>query len=369
MLTSQKVSRVLLHSSFLKTPVSTQSRSFVFTTIATTLFGSVLWSKNNVLASKMENHELHYNDPNDKYRKLLEKKRGPAFTRAAAEYPGQVRLYNYEKFLMFLGSSIGSFFHPEENKYIVALGESTAIEPVLKRLQHAMLSDPTGRQILRERPRITSTSLDLDYLRSLPDNTIGKSYITWLDREGVSPDTRVPVRYIDNEELAYIFQRYRECHDFYHAITGLPIIIEGEISVKVLEYMNIGIPMSGLGALFAPLRLKPSQRKRLREIYYPWAIKNGLYSKPLINVYWEKILDKDINEFRREMGIEQPPDLRDLRKEYFAKKRREKELKAAAAAATVTQRQRQQQRATATAANATSASSANVKPSNTAGAM
>ena len=46
--------------------------------------------------------------------------------------------------------------------------------------------------------------------------------------------------------------------------------------------------MSGLGALFAPLRLKSSQRQRLREIYYPWAIKNGLFSKPLINVYWEK---------------------------------------------------------------------------------
>ena len=77
-----------------------------------------------------------------------------------------------------------------------------------------MLSDEIGRQILKEKPRITSTSLNLDYLRSLPDNTIGKNYINWLDKEGVSPDTRVQVKYIDNEELSYIFQRYRECHDF-----------------------------------------------------------------------------------------------------------------------------------------------------------
>ena len=310
-------------SSLLASTARTQSRTFVLTTLATTLFGSVLWSKNNVLASKMENNELHYDDPNKKFN--LDKK--PAFQRPEPEYPGHVPLYNYEKLLMFFGSSIGSFFHPERNEFIVALGESTAITPVLKRLQKTMLSDKTGRQILRERPRITSSSLDLDYLRSLPDNTIGKQYIVWLDREGVSPDTRVPVRYIDNEELAYIFQRYRECHDFYHAITGLPIIIEGEISVKVLEYLNIGIPMSGLGALFAPLRLKTSQRKRLREIYYPWALQNGLFSKPLINVYWEKILEKDINEFRKEMGIEPPPDLRNMRKEYFAMKRKEKEMK------------------------------------------
>ncbi|KAI5961191.1 COQ4 [Candida pseudojiufengensis] len=302
-----------------------QRRNFVFTTLATTLFGSILWSKNNVLASKMENGELHYNDPNKSMTTKANQK--PTFQRSKPDYPSHIPLSNIEKFMMFVGSSIGSFYHPERNEFIVALGESTAIEPVLKSLQKTMLSDPVGRQILKERPRITSTSLDLDYLRSLPDNTIGKQYIIWLDKEGVSPDTRVEVKYIDNEELAYIFQRYRECHDFYHAITGLPIIIEGEISVKILEYLNIGIPMSGLGSLFAPLRLKKSQRKRLREIYYPWAFKNGLYSKPLINVYWEKILEKNIDEFRKEMKIEPPPDLRGLRKDYFAEKRKEKELK------------------------------------------
>ena len=85
--------------------------------------------------------------------------------------------------------------------------------------------------------------------------------------------------------------------------------------------------MTGLGALFAPLRLKSSQRKRLREIYYPWAIKNGIYSKPLINVYWEKILEQDVDEFRKQMGIETPPDLRNMRKEYFARKKLEKQGK------------------------------------------
>ena len=56
-------------------------------------------------------------------------------------------------------------------------------------------------------------------------------------------------------------------------------------------------------------------------------MQNGLFSKPLINVYWEKILEKDINEFRQEMGIQPPPDLRNMRKEFFAMKRKEKELK------------------------------------------
>lgn len=292
-------------------------RPFVLAAASAAL-GSLLFSEDNRLANQMEQGKLHYEDANAALNRSNPSTRRH-FERREPEYPGHVPLYTWEKLAMMIGSSIGSYYHPERNEFIVGLGELTAFPFVLKRLQKQMLSDPVGRQILRERPRITSTSLDLDYLRALPDNTIGKNYILWLDKEGVSPDTRVPVKFIDNEELAYIYQRYRECHDFYHAITGLPIIIEGEIAVKVLEYMNIGIPMSGLGALFAPLRLKPSQRERLRTIYYPWAMRLGLNAKPLINVYWEHILERDINEFRREIGIEQPPDLRALRKEHFAR--------------------------------------------------
>ena len=61
------------------------------------------------------------------------------------------------------------------------------------RLRDAMLADSTGRRILRDRPRITSASLDLVRLRALPDGTVGREYTRWLDREAVSPDTRSPV--------------------------------------------------------------------------------------------------------------------------------------------------------------------------------
>lgn len=298
-----------------------QRRPFVLSLLVTGL-GSLAFSESNRLANQMEAGKLHYPDANAQF----DKAPGPLFNRGAPAYPGHVPLYWFEQALMLLGLSAGAYFHPERNEFIVALGESTAFTPVLRALQHQMLLDPVGRQILRERPRITSTSLDLEHLRALPKDTLGRTYIEWLDREGVSPDTRVPVKYIDDEELAYVYQRYRECHDFYHAITGLPIIIEGEIAVKVLEFMNIGIPMLGLGALFAPWRLKPSQKERLFNIYYPWAFRSGLNSKPLINVYWENILELDVNKLREHLGIEKPPDLRNLRRQYFDKLKLQKRV-------------------------------------------
>ena len=175
-----------------------------------------------------------------------------------------------------------------------------------------MLASPSGRRILRDRPRITSETMPMQHLRSLPNNSVGRAYASWLDREGVSPDTRDEVRYIDDEECAYVMQRYRECHDFYHAITGLPVMVEGEVALKAFEFANTLLPMTGL-SLFAVARLKPAERSRFWHVYMPWALTNGLKSQEIINVYWEKQLDRDVDDLRVELGIEKPTDLRATR--------------------------------------------------------
>ena len=191
-----------------------------------------------------------------------------------------------------------------------------------------MLSDPTGRRILRLRPRISSNTLSVEKLRQLPANTVGRAYVDWLDREGVTPDTRSQVRYIDDEECAYVMQRYRECHDFYHAVTGLPIVREGEVALKAFEFANTLIPMTGLSML-AVAMLKPSERSRFWSTYFPWAVRNGVRSREVINVFWEEELERDVGELRAELGIERPPDLREIRqreREEREERKRQKEM-------------------------------------------
>lgn len=209
---------------------------------------------------------------------------------------------------------------------IAALGEATAQPFFIRRLRDRMLADPTGRRILRDRPRITSKTMSLEKLRRLPDNTVGRTYAAWLDREGVTPDTRDQVRYIDNEEEAYVMQRYRECHDFYHALTGLPVFVEGEVGLKAFEFANTGLPMTGL-SLAAILRLKPAERQRMFSTYLPWAFTNGWRAKDVINVYWEEELETGVVELRNRLGIEAPPDLRATRKRLRDEKKAAKAAK------------------------------------------
>ncbi|KAH9895554.1 Coq4-domain-containing protein [Xylariomycetidae sp. FL2044] len=250
--------------------------------------------------------------------------------RPPPNYPGHVPLTGIERAALAVGSGVTSLLDPYRHDMIAALGEATATPYFIARLRRAMLASPTGRRILRDRPRMNSSTLRLAYLRSLPRGTVGGTYAAWLDREGVSPDTRDPVRYIDDEECAYVMQRYRECHDFYHALTGLPVVKEGELALKAFEFANTLLPMTGL-SLLALATCKPAERARFWSVYGPWAVKNGLRSDEVINVYWEEEMETDVDDLRARLKIEAPPDLRDIRKREREERKRLKEAAAAQA--------------------------------------
>ena len=233
--------------------------------------------------------------------------------RPPPNYDGHVPLTRLERFGLAAGSGLVSFLDPRRGDMIAAFGEATAQPFFIARLRDRMLRSPTGRRILRNRPRLTSTSLDIPRLRALPPTTLGHAYAAWLDREGVSPDTRAAVRYIDDEECAYVMQRYRECHDFYHALTGLPVFREGEVALKAFEFANTGLPMTGLAVLSA-LTLKHAERTRFLSSYGPWAVRNGIEAGDVINVFWEEELETNVDMLRERLGIEKPPDLRATRR-------------------------------------------------------
>jgi ubiquinone biosynthesis protein Coq4 len=49
----------------------------------------------------------------------------------------------------------------------------------------------------------------------------------------VTPDSRLPVQFVDDVELAYVMQRYREVHDLFHTLLGMPTNMLGNYRVKI----------------------------------------------------------------------------------------------------------------------------------------
>lgn len=72
----------------------------------------------------------------------------------------------------------------------------------------------------------------------------------------VSPDERTMVQFIDDIELAYVMQRYREVHDIFHAMLLIPTTMLGEVSVKWVEALQLRLPMCITGAIFGASRLR-----------------------------------------------------------------------------------------------------------------
>ena len=185
---------------------------------------------------------------------------------------------------------------------VSAFGELTG-KNAIKKMHKMMLNDPEGALILRDRPIISSKLINLDLLAQLPEKSFGREYVQFLERNDITPDTRKPVYFIEDEELAYVMCRYRQIHDFIHCILGMRTNMLGEVTVKIFEAIQLGLPMCWLAGYFGALRLGPKHTEKYLSTYLPWVIDNAVKSKPLINVYFEKHFSTPIDQLRSELNL------------------------------------------------------------------
>jgi ubiquinone biosynthesis protein COQ4 len=166
---------------------------------------------------------------------------------------------------------------------VAAVGELTALPPVLTSMRNQLLACAEGRRVLRNRPCLHSRVVDMDKLRALPEGTLGREYVRLLDTEQVTPDSRAPIRYLKQKdsqrmnssvdevdarrlekedvtatrkmdedqmpvvdtrvlsERAYVMLRYRQTHDFLHVVTGMPTTLVAELALKWFEFLQTGM--------------------------------------------------------------------------------------------------------------------------------
>ena len=124
-----------------------------------------------------------------------------------------------------------------------------------------------------------------------------------------SADKRPAVKYIENDDLAYVILRYRQVHDFWHTLTGLPPTLLGEIALKYFEWRVTGLPTCGLSTLIGPVSLTWRERRMLLESYVPWALRSATECEDLMLFPYEKKLEMDIEDVRAELNLEPAPNV------------------------------------------------------------
>lgn len=217
-------------------------------------------------------------------------------------HKNHVDINTFQRSILTVGSAALSILDPYRGDMIACLSETTGFN-ALKGMHQKMLDSTEGYEILKTRPRINTKTIDLEYLKKLPEGTLGKIYSEFLVKNNVTPDSRMTVEFIDDIELAYVIQRYREAHDIFHTVLGMPTHMLGEVTVKWVEAIQTKLPMCISGAIFGPIRLKPKHRKLYIDHYLPWAIETGKNMNFLLNIYFEKRWEQPMSELCSEINL------------------------------------------------------------------
>ena len=88
---------------------------------------------------------------------------------------------------------------------------------------------------MREKPRVTPETWNLEKLLALPEGTFGHEYAFFMSSHGYTSAERPLVKYVPDLEHAYILQRYKEVHDSTHVLLGYGTTVTDEIAVKWFE--------------------------------------------------------------------------------------------------------------------------------------
>ena len=95
-------------------------------------------------------------------------------------YAGHVATTGLQKALLAVGAAVTALSNPYRGDMVAVLSEVTPA--VLQQLRARMQQTAEGRDILRERPRISSKSVDLEALRRKPETTFGGAYARFIEK-------------------------------------------------------------------------------------------------------------------------------------------------------------------------------------------
>lgn len=207
-----------------------------------------------------------------------------------------------------VGSALISFRNPRRADLIAILGDVTS-DPLLPYLTSRIHSTEEGRQMLATLTPMRfpeDGSSALISLRNLPQGSLGFEYARFMDRRNFNPEDRNEVRFIDDPTHRWVLQRYRDVHDLWHVLTGMPTSLLGELAQKWFEAVQTGLPVAMLSAAVGPLSLSTDRRQVLINQLIPWAIKCGRESHDLLAIRYEDYLHRDLDELRKLWNITVP---------------------------------------------------------------
>ncbi|MFT5484570.1 MAG: ubiquinone biosynthesis protein COQ4, partial [Halieaceae bacterium] len=174
-----------------------------------------------------------------------------------------------------------------------------------------------GRELLRHKPDILPVLSDREALRAMPEGSLGRAYLNFVELQHLSADGLVeaseeaPPELEATPEEYWLANRLRDIHDLQHVLCGYGRDELGELSL--LSFMVTQTPNRGVA--FIIFMAKRKFREEAPSIPVVECIEEGRRigegATWFARVNWEERLAEPLEQLRTELGIGTPLVYRD----------------------------------------------------------
>ena len=173
---------------------------------------------------------------------------------------------------------------------------------------------PVGARVLAEKRDLVNVLVDRDYLLSLQPGSLGREFISFMDKCGITSDGLIEAAReagLDEYELSEDERRYemrtRVQHDLWHVVAGYGCDGFGEVCNVAFSYPhtgNIGFMVIGIAGAWNYRKAFPGEPV----MGAMWqGLKRGRQAKWLPGVDWEAMLPLPLADVRKQLNITDLP--------------------------------------------------------------
>jgi len=168
----------------------------------------------------------------------------------------------------------------------------------------------SSSRLLRERPELFDKLNDIDYLGSLPEDSLGKAIWTFYTTEQLSAQGLKAASEAagngnaQDTEIEWFSRRSRDLHDVFHVLTGYGRDIRGEIACLAFTFAQTW--NTGIGYLVYRAVRGAGWGSELG-VLVRQAYRRGRRSQWLLNQDWEALLEEPLNAMRERLGVGPAP--------------------------------------------------------------
>ena len=182
----------------------------------------------------------------------------------------------------------------------------------LARASRRLAESPEGAELLRRKPDILPVLSDRQRLRAMPEGSLGRAYLDFVESQYLSADGLVqaseeaPRPGVANPDERWLANRLRDIHDLQHVMCGYGRDELGELCL--LSFMVTQTPNRGIAFIIFMAKRKFRQEAPHVpvEICVAEGRRMGEAAQWFATVNWEERLEQPLAQLRAELGVTKP---------------------------------------------------------------